>query len=115
MRIKSNRRFLFNLNLKKKQFFFKFYFFKGFFCDIKRFIRKNNEQDFKKLNSLITESFEKYKEKKLGIKLWNRFWNAIEMYHNKSSYENVLCELFGAKSTQDVKSHRKIYNTLLLK
>lgn len=86
----------------------------GLWCDLKQFVRKRNENDFKKFNNLIVESFANFKNKNLNIKLWNRFWDALEMYQNNYSYQEVLQQLFGAKSTL-TKSHKKntYFNTLL--
>lgn len=89
----------------------------GYWCDLKYFVRKYNTQDYNKLNNLIIEASEQYENKKLGIKLWNRFWKAIEMYENKSTYQHVLQTLFGAKSSSSCISHKKMddFNTLLKK
>ena len=53
---------------------------------------------------------EQYERKKLNKKLWFRFWRALEMYENNSSYQDVLQELFGAKSSGFVSSHKKNKN-----
>jgi len=76
---------------------------------------KNNDQNFNKLNDLIVESFAQYEKKKLNIKLWNRFWQAIEMYNYGDTYQQVLQALFGAKQTSTVVTHKKNknFNTLL--
>lgn len=79
----------------------------GVFCDLKRHVRKHNDQDFKKFNNLIQEAFGKYKAKKLNIKLWNRFWKALDMYNNNKTYQEVLEELFGAKSSGNITTHKK--------
>jgi hypothetical protein len=52
----------------------------GVWCERKRFVRKYNDQDFSKLHGLIEESIESFQEKNLNIKLWKRFWKAVEMY-----------------------------------
>jgi hypothetical protein len=62
---------------------------KGYWCNSKYYVRKYNTQDNNKLNNFIIEAFEQYEKKKLNIKLLNRFWNAIEMYSSKSTYQNV--------------------------
>ncbi len=87
----------------------------GVWCYVKWFVRKNNDQDFKKFNELIVKGFKYYEAKKLNIKLWNRFWKAIDMYDGGSTYQEVLEELFGAKSSASIKSHKKItsFNTNL--
>jgi hypothetical protein len=80
----------------------------GFWCDLKWFVRKHNDQDYKKLNDLIVDGMKQYEEKGLNQKLWFRFWLAIEMYENKATYQDVLQTLFGAKSLSKVKTHKKI-------
>ena len=79
----------------------------GFWCDIKRYIRKHNDQDFNKLNFLISESIEQYKNKNLNIKLWFRFWEALNLYKDGFTYEQVLQELFGVKSSAKIVQHKK--------
>lgn len=87
----------------------------GFWCYLKSYVRRNNDQNFQKLFGLISDSIDEYRESGLNVKLWNRFWEAIEMYHGQSTYQQVLQILFGAKSTAYVKNHKNIkdFNTLL--
>ena len=51
-------------------------------------ISELDESDSKELNELdeLNEK-EVYESKKLSIKLWFRFWNALEMYKNIETYE----------------------------
>ena len=79
----------------------------GLWCESKRFVRKYNEQTFDKLNYLIVQSFEEYKKSSLNVKLWNRFWECLEMYNEGSTYQDVLGSLFGAKHKDKVVSHRE--------
>lgn len=69
-------------------------------------MRKENDQDFQKLNNLIINSLASYKDIKININLWNRFWKAIVMYNSGETYETVLKSLFGAKSSKTI-SHKK--------
>lgn len=78
----------------------------GVWCDSKRYVRSQNEQDYNKLLLLIEASLDQYENKQLSIKLWYRFWRSIEMYDSGSSYQQVLETLFGAKSSL-TKSHKK--------
>lgn len=57
-----------------------------------------------------------YENSELNIKLWKRFWRALEMYSSDGSYQEVLQELFGAKMEAKVQNHQKNknFNTLLL-
>lgn len=86
----------------------------GVWCDTKWYFRKNNDQEFKNALNLVIQSFDQYENKELNIKLWKRFWKCLDMYNQNASYQNVLQELFGAKSTVTV-SHKnsKHFNTNL--
>ena len=86
-----------------------------FWCDLKWFVRKYNDQDFCKLNDLIIGAMKHYQEKGLNQKLWLRFWLAIEMYNTSASYQEVLQNLFGAKSIATVQTHLKIKTTKIPK
>jgi hypothetical protein len=81
----------------------------GVWCYLKYYVRKHDDQDFYKFFGLIDKSIEVYQEKNLNIKLWNRFWRALEMYSNGKSCQEVQQTLFGAKSDVTV-SHKKITN-----
>lgn len=89
----------------------------GLWCYLKSYVRKNNDQDFSKLLDLIKDGLRLFKDKKLNIKLWNRFWVALDMYNNDSSYQEVLTKLFGAKSSSCPQTHKKNkdFNTKLNK
>lgn len=82
----------------------------GCFCDLKQFVRKHNDQDFNKFNSLIMSAFDQFKKKNINIKLWKRFWKALGMYENGSTYQEVLVTLFGSKSSANVETHKKNKN-----
>ena len=49
----------------------------GCWCDLKWFTKKYKDQEYDKLNELITKAMEQNESKKLNIKLWKRFWLAI--------------------------------------
>lgn len=87
----------------------------GVWCFLKGYVRRRNDQNYSKLLSLIKESIEAYKQKDLNVKLWHRFWRALGMYEDGSSYQEVLETLFGAKSSSKVISHKKNkdFNTLI--
>ena len=82
----------------------------GVWCFLKQYVRKNNDQIFEKLNGLIIAAIGEFKKAALSIKLWNRFWLAIDMYYHKHTYQQVLEELFGAKSSFKIVSHKKVKN-----
>lgn len=82
----------------------------GFWCFLKRYVRENNDQNFNKLDDLILEAISKYKTSNLKIKLWFMFWQALEMYANGSTYQEVLQKLFGAKSSSKIQTHKKNKN-----
>ena len=56
----------------------------GLWCYSKHYVRKYNNQSFDNLNNLITQFFEEYKKSNLNIKLWHRFWKALDMYKQNS-------------------------------
>ena len=78
-------------------------------------MRRNNDQNFQNFFSLINVSIEKYIKSGIHAKLWNRFWNCIEMYEAGATYQQVLHTLFGAGSCDNVKNHKnnKNFNTLI--
>lgn len=82
----------------------------GFWCYLKGYVRRNNDQNFQHLFQLINVSIEKYIESNLNLKLWKRFWKCIEMYEAKATYQEVLHALFGAKCSDQVKHHKNIKN-----
>ena len=88
----------------------------GMWCSEKVYVRTHNNQDFGKFSQLIELSRVNYVEQNLNIKLWHRFWKALDMYNNDAMYQEVLKTLFGAKSFANVKSHKKNhhFNTNLL-
>ena len=65
---------------------------------------------FNKFLGLIEKSKELYEEKKLNIKLWNRFWNVLEAYNQGETYQSVLSTYFGGKSKAEVNFHKKNKN-----
>ncbi|CAF1144751.1 unnamed protein product [Brachionus calyciflorus] len=79
----------------------------GAWCFLKGFVRKKDDLDFDKFLELILEAINEFKNIDLNIKLWNRFWRALEMYQSGASYQNFLEKLFGAKSSSKVISHKK--------
>ena len=87
----------------------------GLRCDTKKYVRKCNEQDIRKLFGLIEKALDEYEGKKLNITLWYRFWRTLEMYNDGCSCEEVLTTLFGAKTSATVIQYRntKNFNILL--
>ena len=79
----------------------------GLWCASKHYVRKYNDQSFDNLNNLIIQSFEEYNKSNLNIKLWARFWKALDMYNENKTYKDVLQTLFGAKRSEKVVSHQK--------
>ena len=73
-------------------------------------MRRHNDQDYHKLYGLINDSIDEYKASGLNRKLWNRFWETIDMYNANASYQEVLQTLFGAKCQANIKNHKNIKN-----
>lgn len=82
----------------------------GLWCDLKRYVRTHNDQSFDKLIGLINDAINQYKSKNLNAILWDRFWKALELYNSGSTYQEVLIELFGTKSSDKTLSHKKNKN-----
>lgn len=83
----------------------------GMWCEMKRHVRKFNDQNFEKFKSLIDEAQKQFSKSDIRIKLWHRFWKSLAMYQDGCTYQDVLVTLFGAKSRVETISHRKIANT----
>jgi dsDNA-binding SOS-regulon protein len=81
-------------------------------CFMKNFVRKRTDQRYETMLKLIEEAKEVFKQTNINIKLWRRFWQAINMYKSGQSYSEVIRLLYGAK-THEIKQHRQIYNTKL--
>jgi transposase len=79
----------------------------GFWCYLKRYVRKNNDQNYKTFNNLIIKSMKESQESTLHCKLWNRFLECLDMYGERKSYQDVLGKLLAAKSSDKVQSHKK--------
>lgn len=90
--------------------------FEGLWCEQKRQVRKQNDQDTNKLFSLIEQSRDDFRKSDKNLYLWRRFWNSIEMYSNGGTYQDVLKTFFGVRSSARVKNKKKIndFNSLLL-
>ena len=89
----------------------------GFWCYIKQYVRKRTDQKYETMKMLIYEGIEEYKKSELNKKLWNRYWKTIALYNQDYTYHQVLQTLFGAKSYDQIKTHRKNtnFNSLLNK
>jgi transposase len=87
----------------------------GFWCYLKQYVRKHNTQDFRALHKLINEAMHSYKSSNLNFKLWKRFWKTLDAYNSGKTYQEVLQTFFGAKSSANIISHKKVlhFNTLL--
>lgn len=85
----------------------------GLWCFMKNYVRKRTDQTFDKMSLLINQSVIDFEQKKTNMRLWNRFWRAIEMYHVGSSYQEVLSSLFGPKVKDKAQDHLRITNTFL--
>ncbi len=68
----------------------------GFWCYLKSYVRRNNDQNFSAFLPLINTSIQKHQGSGIHVKLWKRFWDCIEMYKSGSTDQDVLQSLFGA-------------------
>ncbi len=87
----------------------------GLWCYLKQYVRKRNVQNYLELHNLIREAMLSYQSSDLNFKLWKRFWTALNAYKIGKKYEEVLKAFFGAKSSANVTTHKKIinFNTLI--
>jgi len=84
----------------------------SFWCFLKQYIQKRTDRTYEDMIKLLEESKEKFNISNLNAKLWRRFWLAINMYYQKLPYAQIIQLLYGNR-TEEKKTHRKIYNTLL--
>ena len=82
-------------------------------CDEKTFVRKHCNQTFNKLIQLIPQSRQNFEEKKIFMKLFRRFWKAMESYDRGQTYSQVVQLFFSNHCIETVVSHRKITNSNL--
>ena len=61
---------------------------------------------------LIEEAKDTLRDSDQNGKLWRRFWQAINMYRNGKSYQEIITLLNGSRKVQ-IKQPRWIYNTVL--
>ncbi len=59
---------------------------------------------------LILESRINFVERKIALKLFRRFWRAIEAYSQGQTYADVLKLFFSQLCKSTIQSHRKITN-----
>jgi hypothetical protein len=84
----------------------------GFWCFLKQYIRKRTDQSFDSMFQLIQEAKIAFSKSNLNSKLWRRFWQAINMYHEGLSYSDIINLLYNSRKAE-VLNHRRIYNTIL--
>jgi hypothetical protein len=87
----------------------------GLWCNQKQYTRKRTDQTFTKLQNLLIESREHFKQIHLCKKLVRRFWNCLTAYKNGASYSDIMTQYFSGKSTGKNTSHTKIVNSQLEK
>jgi hypothetical protein len=59
---------------------------------------------------LISESRINFVQREISLKLFRRFWRAIEAYSKGQTYADVLKLFFSQLCKQAVQSHRRISN-----
>ncbi|CAF4073349.1 unnamed protein product [Rotaria magnacalcarata] len=82
----------------------------GFWCHSKQFIRKNTDQTFQALVSLMEEAKENFTERDIHSKLFRRFWRTIKANSEGKDYLEVLTTFFSGLCKDKILSHRKITN-----
>jgi len=81
-------------------------------CFIKQYVRKHTDQTYGNLVLLIDKALENFKSSDINGKLWSRFWQAINMYDQNILYSEIIKNLYGNRTAENVQ-HRQIYNTML--
>lgn len=85
----------------------------GLWCSLKRYVRTNSDQTFPTMLKLIDDARMDFRDKRLDLKLFRRFWRTLHAYKDGKSYADVLTYFFSSLCRSDVQSHRKISNTQL--
>ena len=85
----------------------------GVWCYQKSFVRKYNEQIFNTFVKLISQSRDVFEEKKISLKLFRRFWKAVDAYNEGKSYSEVLQLFFSNLCKGEAIIRRRITNTNL--
>ncbi|CAF1384088.1 unnamed protein product [Adineta ricciae] len=85
----------------------------GLWCHMKQYVRRKSDQTFPTMLQLIPESRENFKERKIHMKLFRRFWHSLDAYSQGKSYAEVLSLFFSQACESDIVAHRKITNSKL--
>ena len=83
----------------------------GFWCHSKQFIRRNTDQTFQTLVSLLPKAKQNFIKRKIHLKLFRRFWRTVKAYNDGKDYLEILTMFFSGLCKDKVLSHRKITNT----
>ncbi len=83
----------------------------GLWCNQKAYVRSRTDQTFDKMIRLISESRINFVGRKISLKLFRRFWRAIEAYSKGQTYADVLKLFFSQFCKTTIQSQRKITNT----
>ncbi|CAF1508602.1 unnamed protein product, partial [Didymodactylos carnosus] len=62
----------------------------GYWCHMKQFVRKHNDQTFNKMVSLIGEARKNFKDRQIYLELCRRFWTTLIAYNDGKDYKQVL-------------------------
>ena len=85
----------------------------GYWCHMKQYVRKHNDQAFNKMVSLIGEARKNFEDRQIYLKLCRRFWTTLMAYNDGKDYKQVLQMFFSSLFKDNIISHRKIVNTNL--
>ncbi|CAF1284210.1 unnamed protein product [Rotaria sp. Silwood1] len=58
----------------------------GYWCHMKQFVRKHNDQTFNKMVSLIGEARKNFEDRQIYLKLCRRFWKTLMAYNDGQYY-----------------------------
>ncbi|CAF1546907.1 unnamed protein product [Adineta ricciae] len=82
-------------------------------CSQKVFVRSPTDQTFEKMIKLISESRADFVERSIELKLFRRFWHAVEAYSQGQTYGEVFKLFFSQLCSASVQSHRRILNDII--
>lgn len=85
----------------------------GLWCSMKHFTRQRSDQTFHTLLRLIPASRAHFSQNVIYLKLFRRFWRALDAYSKGQTYAAVLQLFFSRSCKSGVDSHRRISNTNL--
>lgn len=80
----------------------------GLWCSQKLFVRRNTDQTYNTMLTLIVKSRENFREREIYLKLLRRFWWCLKAYDEGRSYTDVMKMFCSTKCEGTVTTHTRI-------